>query len=84
MSTIGAFDQFLNPSTGWLTPVAARKLIEWTVSDELRVRIEKLGRKANTGVLSPEEDAEYRPYLDDAEVINLMQAKARRMYGTNK
>jgi hypothetical protein len=80
MPMLSALDQFLNPAAGWLTPQSAQKLVEWKVCDELRERIEVLGRKANLGSLSEEEDAEYRSYLDDAEVISLMQAKARRLY----
>lgn len=80
MTTLSALDQLLDPAAGWLTPQSAQKLVDWKVSDELRERIEALGRKANLGTLSDEEDAEYRTYLDDAEVISLMQAKARRIY----
>ena len=78
-----ALDELLNPDTGWLTPQAAQKLINWTITDELRQRVEELGRKANLGLLTPEEDSEYREYLDDAEVISLLQAKARRLYRLN-
>jgi hypothetical protein len=84
METLSALDQLLNPQTGWLTPVSAQQLIDWKASDELRARIEVLGQKANCGKLTAEEDAEYRAYLDDAEVISLMQAKARRLYPTHK
>jgi hypothetical protein len=80
MTTLSALDQLLNPAAGWLTPQTAQKLVDWKVSDEFRERIEELGRKVNLGVLTEEEDAEYRAYLDDAEVISLMQAKARRLY----
>ena len=80
MTTLSALDQLLDPAAGWLTPQSAQKLVDWKVSDELRERIESLGRKANLGTLSDQEDAEYRTYLDDAEVISLMQAKARRIY----
>ena len=80
MATLSALDQLLNPSTGWLTPQSAQKLVDWKVSDEVRQRVEELGQKANLGTLTEDEDAEYRAYLDDAEVISLMQAKARRLY----
>ncbi|MEX2139347.1 MAG: hypothetical protein WD894_08805 [Pirellulales bacterium] len=78
-----ALDELLNPDTGWLTPQAAQKLINWTITDELRQRVEELGRKANLGRLTPNEDSEYRAYLDDAELISLMQVKARRLYRVN-
>lgn len=80
MATLSALDQLLNPSAGWLTPLSAQKLVDWKVSDELRQRVEELGQKANLGALTEDENAEYRAYLDDAEVISLMQAKARRLY----
>lgn len=84
MATLSALDQLLNPSAGLLTPGSALKLIDWKVSGELRTRIEELGQKANRGALTAEEDAEYRAYLDDAELISLLQAKARCLYGMNK
>lgn len=80
MDTLSALEQFLDPAAGWLTAESAQKLVDWKVSDQLRERIEALGQKANLGELSDEEDAEYRAYLDDAEVISLLQAKARRLY----
>lgn len=73
-------DQLMSPAAGWLTPQAARQLVDWTIDEQFRTRIEHLGEKANRGELSAEEDAEYRAYLDDAEVISLLQAKARRLY----
>jgi hypothetical protein len=84
MAMLSALDQLLNPDTGWLTPMSAQKLIDWKVSDELRNRIEQLGEKANRGTLTAEDDAEYRAYLDDAELISLLQAKARRLYRTQR
>jgi hypothetical protein len=83
MATISALDQLLDPNAGWLTPHGAQRLIDWTISDQLRERVEELGRKANLGLLTEEEDGEYRAYLDDAELISLMQAKARRLYRIN-
>ncbi len=83
MATLSPLDQLLNPDAGWLTPCGAQKLVGWKVSEELRQRIEELGRKANLAQLSADEDAEYRSYLDDAEVISLLQAKARRLYRIN-
>jgi hypothetical protein len=42
-------------------------------------RIEELGRKADEGTLTPDEDAEYREYVEEGDVIALLQAKARRL-----
>ncbi|MFN0136495.1 MAG: hypothetical protein ACKVS9_10325 [Phycisphaerae bacterium] len=81
MATLNALDQFFNPNSGWLPPGSAKKLVAWAVDDELRERIEELGRKANRGELTPEEDAEYKAYLDDAEIISVLQAKVRQNFG---
>ena len=69
MTILSALDQLLNPAAGWLTPQAARKLIDWKLGDELRERVEELGRQANRGALTEQEDAEYRAYLEDAAVL---------------
>jgi hypothetical protein len=82
METLSALDELLDPNAGWLTPQAAQRLVDWKPSEALRQRIEELGVKSNHGKLTPEEDAEYRAYLDDAELICLMQAKARQNYRT--
>jgi hypothetical protein len=79
MDTLSALDQLFTPAAGWLTPQGAQKLVNWQVSEELRRRIEELGHKANFGTLTEAESAEYRDYLEDAEVISLLQAKARRL-----
>lgn len=81
MNATNALDQLFSPSAGWLTPQAAQRLVDWKIDDRLRQRVEELGRKANLGTLTEEEDTQYRAYLDDAELISLMQAKARRLYG---
>jgi hypothetical protein len=47
MATLSALDQFMNPDAGWLTPVSAQRLIDWKLSNDLRQRIEELGRKAD-------------------------------------
>lgn len=80
MIAFSALDQLMNPESGWLTPQAAQLLVDWQPSPELRDRIGELGRKSSLGTLTTEERAEYREYLDDAEVISLLQAKARRLY----
>jgi hypothetical protein len=80
MAMPSGLDQLLNPAAGWLTPQAAQQLVDWRVSDDLRQRIEELGRRANLGALTNDENAEYQAYLDDAEVISLLQVKARRNF----
>jgi hypothetical protein len=79
MATVSSLDNFLDPANGWLTPQVAQRIVDWRPDESLRKRIEELGRKASEGKLSPAEDAEYRDYIDEGDVIALLQAKARKL-----
>jgi len=81
MATVSSLDSFLDPVHGWLTPPVAERIVDWRPDEQLRKRIEELGRKADEGTLTPDEDAEYRAYIDEGDVIALLQAKARRVLG---
>jgi hypothetical protein len=83
MVTVSSLDLFLDPANGWLTPSVARQIVAWQPDEELRRRIGELGQKASSGSLSPEEDAEYREYIDDGDMIAILQAKARRVLGSD-
>jgi hypothetical protein len=79
MATVSSLDQFLDPIDGCLTPQVAQRIVDWQPNKDLRRRIEELGHKADEGTLSAEEDTEYREYVDEGDVIALLQAKARRL-----
>jgi hypothetical protein len=79
MATVSSLDSLLDPVNGCLTPEAARRIVDWHPDEQLRRRIEELARKAEEGTLTSEEDAEYREYIDEGDLIALLQAKARRM-----
>jgi hypothetical protein len=81
MGTVSSLDQFLDPTAGWLTSQVANQIVDWRPDENLRRRIEELGQKANEGSLTPDEDAEYREYIDEGDLIALLQAKARRVLG---
>lgn len=79
MASVSSLDRLFDPVNGCLTPEVARRIVDWRPEEQLRRRIEELGRKADEGTLTPEEDAEYREYIDEGDVIALLQAKARRL-----
>jgi hypothetical protein len=81
MATVSSLDKFLDPVNGWLTPQVAQRIVGWSPDEQLRNRIEELGRKADEGTLTPDEDAEYRECIDEGDLIALLQAKARRLLG---
>jgi hypothetical protein len=74
---MSCLDQFLDPKNGWFTPDAARQIVQWRPDDAVRARIQELGRKANSGELTPGEDAEYEQLIDEGDMIALLQLKAR-------
>ena len=84
MANVSSLDQFFfDPVNGCLTPQVAQRIMDWRPSEELRRRIEELGRKADEGTLTAVEDDEYREYIDEGDVIALLQAKARRALGNS-
>ena len=55
----------------------ARWLVELHADKDLQARLDELADKNTEGVITPEELAEYDEYLRAAEVIAVLQAKAR-------
>jgi len=70
-------DRLLNPVADTFSKAQARKILEIRVDPELQARIEILREKANEGALSPDEDAEYRDFVEALDVVSILQAKAR-------
>ena len=60
-----------------MTPELAERILalELHMDDE---RLEELGEKANEGLLTPEEDAEYEAFIELEEYLVLWQLRARR------
>jgi hypothetical protein len=79
MLSSSTLDQFLDPTTGCLTPQIAKRIVEWQPAADVRQRILELGKKAEAGELTAAEDAEYEQYIEDGDVIALLQAKTRRL-----
>lgn len=72
-------DRLLDPLTDALTPDSALALVNLRADPELEARIEELREKANEGVLTPAEDAEYKDFVEALDIVSIMQAKARRV-----
>ena len=67
-------DRFLEPV---FSQDVARKLVEFRADAQTQSRVDELARKCNEGVLTPAEKAEYAAFVEDADLIALLQAKAR-------
>jgi hypothetical protein len=70
---------YLDPIAEELTPGQARKILSVKPTDQLVARVQELGDKANAGILSEQERAEYAYYVDVGDAIGLLKAKARNL-----
>jgi hypothetical protein len=78
IATVSYLDRFLDPISDVFTPEMARKIVELRAEPELQARVDALASKSNEGTLSDEEDAEYKSYVEAADIIGIFQSKARR------
>lgn len=70
-------DGLLDPVVRCLTPRAARQLAGLRADEEAQARVHELAEKCNEGKLSAEERAEYEAYAMAANIVAILQAKAR-------
>jgi hypothetical protein len=70
-------DRLLDPVGRCLSRRAARELASLRADDETQARVRELAEKCNEGVLSAEERAEYEAYVMAANIVAILQAKAR-------
>ena len=78
MATTSYLDRLLDPLTEAFTPKVAAALLELRADSELEAHIGELRWKANSGTLTPDEDAEYKDLIEAVDLISIVQAKARR------
>jgi len=78
MATASYLDRLLEPLTEALTPRIASVLLELRADLELEAHIDELRLKANSGTLTPAEEAEYKDFVEAVDLISIVQAKARR------
>ncbi len=72
-------DNFLEPLRQCLTPAQARKLADFQADEATQARINELARKANEGILTVGERAEYEALVEAGDLIAILQAKAREI-----
>lgn len=69
--------RLLDPVIQCLTPHAARQLVGLRADEQVQARVHELAEKCNEGTLSAEERAEYEAYAMAANIVAILQAKAR-------
>jgi hypothetical protein len=70
-------DRLLDPVGRCLSRRAARELADLRADEEVQVHVRELAEKCNEGTLSAEERAEYEAYVMAANIVAILQAKAR-------
>jgi hypothetical protein len=81
-SPVGTFDtailtRAIGPAKKPLSHALAEEILQWDFSPDDQARMSALSAKAQSGSLSPSEEAEIDSYIRVAHIVNLMQAKAR-------
>jgi hypothetical protein len=72
-------DRLFDPLARSLTPDAARVISTFRADAETEARIDELAQKCNEGRLSPEEQHEYRAFVEAIDIIAILQDKAREV-----
>jgi hypothetical protein len=73
-----ALDGLLDPLSRCLDAESSRRVIELRIDPAVQTRIEALAERANNGVLSEEERAEYEAFINAGDFISILKLKARR------
>jgi hypothetical protein len=78
MSATTALDGLLDPLSRCLDAESARRVVELRVAPPVQQRVGTLAERANDGVLTSDEAAEYEALTDAAEFISILKIKARQ------
>jgi hypothetical protein len=73
-----ALNSLLDSLSRCLDEESARRVAEFRVDPPVQARIDVLAQRANEGVLSEEERAEYEAFTNAADFISILQPKTRR------
>ena len=79
-----ALDGLLEPLTRCLDAESARRVAELRIDPAVQSRVDVLAERANNGVLSEEERAEYEAFINAADLVSILKLKARRHLDLNQ
>ena len=70
-------NRLLDPVSRCFSDEGARELVNLRADAETQARVQELAEKCNEGTLSPEERSEYEAFVMAADIVAILQAKAR-------
>ena len=79
MSTAEIFAHALDPIVECLTPAAAQKIVALRADPADQARLDELAQRANEGLLTPDERAEYEKFRAVFHMFTFLQSKARQL-----
>ena len=83
MSVTTVLDGLLDPLSRCLDAESARRLVELRVAPPVQERIDTLAERANEGLLTDDERAEYEALINTADFISILKLKASRHLDSN-
>jgi selenocysteine lyase/cysteine desulfurase len=79
-----AFNRGTDPILQFFTVDQAREIVEYRGDSGLQQRVEELAERANEGMLTPDEQAEYEGYVRANKFVAILQAKARKLLSNSE
>lgn len=77
MSVAASLDQFLDPLSSCLDAESARRVIALNVPPAVQERVDTLAERANEGLLSDDERAEYEALINAEDFVAILKLKAQ-------
>jgi hypothetical protein len=78
MSAASVLDQFLDPLSRCLDTESARRILALGVSVSVQERVDTLAERANEGLLSDDERAEYEALINAEDFVAILKLKSRK------
>jgi hypothetical protein len=73
-----ALDGRLDSLTQCFDAESARRLVEFKINPDDQAKVDALAARANEGLLTDEERADYEAFINAADLISILKLKAQR------
>ena len=73
-------EAYLDPIAACLTPEVARRIVDCRPDARVQGRLDYLRERANQGLLSDAERAEYAEFVDALDFMALLKGKVRSLH----
>ena len=83
MSDTALLDQLLEPFTQCLDAESAKRVIAFGIAPAVQQHMSALAERANDGLLTEEERADYERLINAADFISILKLKALRRFASN-